>query len=82
MAIRSILWPLSIFCVHLVGIVYSYLVYFPRVGMLYQEKSGNPATRDFPCLMNQALDNKYGQTITVLASAGMATLTHFIDTRV
>jgi hypothetical protein len=30
-----ILWPFSIF--------HGYLVYFSRFGMLYQEKSGNPA---------------------------------------
>jgi hypothetical protein len=33
-AIVSILWPFGIFCGH--------LVYFPRFGILYQEKSGNP----------------------------------------
>jgi hypothetical protein len=31
----NILWPFDIFCGH--------LVYFPRFGILYQEKSGNPA---------------------------------------
>jgi hypothetical protein len=31
----AILWPFDIF--------YGYLVYFSRFGMLYQEKSGNPA---------------------------------------
>jgi hypothetical protein len=35
-AIWHILWPF--------GTLYFYLVYFSRVGMLYQEKSGNPAT--------------------------------------
>jgi hypothetical protein len=30
-----ILWPFDIF--------HTYLVYFSRFGMLYQEKSGNPA---------------------------------------
>jgi hypothetical protein len=34
MAIGNILWPFGIFCGH--------LVYFPRFGMLYLEKSGNP----------------------------------------
>jgi hypothetical protein len=34
-AILYSLWPLGIF--------YGYLVYFSRLGMLYQEKSGNPA---------------------------------------
>jgi hypothetical protein len=34
MGIWSILLPFGIF--------YGYLVYFPRFGMLYQEKSGNP----------------------------------------
>jgi hypothetical protein len=33
-AIGNILWPFGIFCGH--------LVYFPRFGILYQEKSGNP----------------------------------------
>jgi hypothetical protein len=32
MTIWSILWPVGIFCAH--------LVYFPRFGILYQEKSG------------------------------------------
>jgi hypothetical protein len=26
----------------LIGIVYGHLVYFPRFGMLYKKKSGNP----------------------------------------
>jgi hypothetical protein len=34
MDICSILWPFDLF--------YSHLVYFPRFGMLHQEKSGNP----------------------------------------
>jgi hypothetical protein len=34
--IRFILWSFGIFCGH--------LVYFPRLGMLYQEKSGNPVS--------------------------------------
>jgi hypothetical protein len=34
MAIWNILWPFGLF--------YGYLVYFSRIGMLYQEKSGNP----------------------------------------
>jgi hypothetical protein len=51
-AIWSILQPFGIFCGHLVyifviwyicGIFYGYLVYFSRFGILYQEKSGNPA---------------------------------------
>jgi hypothetical protein len=33
-AIEHILWPFGIFCGH--------LVFFPRFGILYQEKSGNP----------------------------------------
>jgi hypothetical protein len=35
MAIRLILWPIDIF--------YGYLEYIFCFGMLYQEKSGNPA---------------------------------------
>jgi hypothetical protein len=35
MAIGNILWPFGIFCGN--------LVYFPRFGILEQEKSGNPA---------------------------------------
>jgi hypothetical protein len=45
-----ILWPFGIFYGHLVYIFYGHLVYFwsiwyifSRFGMLYQEKSGNPA---------------------------------------
>jgi hypothetical protein len=34
-AMWYILWPFGIF--------YGYLVYFSRLGILYQEKSGNPA---------------------------------------
>jgi hypothetical protein len=34
-AICYTLWPFGIFCCH--------LVYFSRIGMPYQEKSGNPA---------------------------------------
>jgi hypothetical protein len=33
--IGNILWPFGIFCGH--------LVHIPRFGILYQEKSGNPA---------------------------------------
>jgi hypothetical protein len=35
-AIGNILWPFGIFCGH--------LAFSPRFGMLYNEKSGNPAT--------------------------------------
>jgi hypothetical protein len=35
MAIENIYWPFGIFCGN--------LVYFPRLGILDQEKSGNPA---------------------------------------
>jgi hypothetical protein len=34
MAIGNILWPFGVFCGN--------LVYFPRFGILVQEKSGNP----------------------------------------
>jgi hypothetical protein len=40
-AIWYILWPFGIFCGHLLYFIF--LVYFPQFGMLYQEKSGNPA---------------------------------------
>jgi ABC-type transporter Mla subunit MlaD len=30
------------YIVWLFGILYGYLVYFPHVGLLYQEKFGNP----------------------------------------
>jgi hypothetical protein len=36
-AVGNILWPFGVFCGH--------LVCFPRSGILYQEKSGNPATK-------------------------------------
>jgi hypothetical protein len=36
-AFGNILWSFDILCGH--------LVYFPRFGILYQEKSGNPGTR-------------------------------------
>jgi hypothetical protein len=42
MAISYILHPFGIFCDHLVYFMVIYLVIFPRFGMLYQEKSGNP----------------------------------------
>jgi hypothetical protein len=37
---------LTVFCyiLWIFGIVRGNLVYFPRFGILYQEKSGNPAT--------------------------------------
>jgi hypothetical protein len=61
MAIWYILWPFGIFCGHLVyfwlfGIFYghlvyfrlfTYVVYFSRFGLLYQEKSGNPGPMCF-----------------------------------
>jgi hypothetical protein len=37
MAIGYILWHFGIICGH--------LVYFPRFGLLYYEKSGNPALK-------------------------------------
>jgi hypothetical protein len=51
MDIWSILRPFYIFYAHLIYfmpivIFYGNLVYFPRFGILYQEKSGNPASRD------------------------------------
>jgi hypothetical protein len=36
-AIENMLWSFGIFCGH--------LVHFPRFGILYQEKSGNPVWR-------------------------------------
>jgi hypothetical protein len=39
-SIWYILWQLAI--------VYGYVVYFSRFGMLYQEKSGNPGSTTFP----------------------------------
>jgi hypothetical protein len=45
-----VLWPFGLFYSHLAcltgffGIFYGNLVYFPRFGKLYQEKSGNPAS--------------------------------------
>jgi hypothetical protein len=42
MTIRNVLRTFGIFCGH--------LVYFPRFGILYQEKSGNPAANFFPKL--------------------------------
>jgi hypothetical protein len=47
---------LECLCVEIVGIFYDYLVYFtviwlnlfPTLGMLYQEKSGNPSGRGKP----------------------------------
>jgi hypothetical protein len=38
MAIWYILWPFGIF--------YGHLVFFPRFGFLYQEKSGNPGKHE------------------------------------
>jgi hypothetical protein len=40
-AIGFILWSYLV-------IIFGLLIYFPRFGMLYQEKSGNPATHPFP----------------------------------
>jgi hypothetical protein len=42
MAIGSILRPFGIFYGHLVDFVAILVLWFPRFGMLYQEKSGNP----------------------------------------
>jgi hypothetical protein len=50
MYIWSILQPFGNFCGHF-GLFHGHLVYFPRFGMLYKEKSGNPAAGvDFPML--------------------------------
>jgi hypothetical protein len=55
MAISNIVWPFGIFYAHLAYfmgiwyilwafcILYGRLVYFSRFGMLYEDKSGNPA---------------------------------------
>jgi hypothetical protein len=43
MTIWSILRPFGIVCGHLAYVMVIWYV-FPRFGMLYQEKSGNPAT--------------------------------------
>jgi hypothetical protein len=51
--IWSILRPLGIFSGYLFGIIYDYLVYFPRFGMLYQKKSGIPCSIHF--LLNETL---------------------------
>jgi hypothetical protein len=40
MPIWSILWPFGNICGHF-GVFHGNLVYFPRFGMLYKEKSGN-----------------------------------------
>jgi hypothetical protein len=40
MFVWSILWPFDTFCGHLNG--YLVCISFARLGMLYQEKSGNP----------------------------------------
>jgi hypothetical protein len=41
-ALENILWPFGIFCGHLVYFVVIWCI-FPRFGILYKEKSGNPA---------------------------------------
>jgi hypothetical protein len=49
MAIWSILWPFGLFCSHLVYFVAIWFIswlLFSRFGMLYQNKSGNPADND------------------------------------
>jgi hypothetical protein len=49
-AIWDISWLFGTFCGHLVYFVaiwdisWLFGIFFPRFGMLYQEKSGNPAT--------------------------------------
>jgi hypothetical protein len=43
-AIGNILWPLGIYYGHLVYFMVIWYI-FPRFGILYQEKSGNPAAR-------------------------------------
>jgi hypothetical protein len=43
-AIGYILLPLGIFCTHLVYFMVIWYI-FPHFGMLYQEKSGNPALK-------------------------------------
>jgi hypothetical protein len=42
-AIWSILLPFGIFCFHWIYVMVIWYYIFPRFGMLYQEKSGNPA---------------------------------------
>jgi hypothetical protein len=46
MAILSILWPFGIFCGHLVYFMVIWNI-FSQFGMLYQEKSGNPAQNSY-----------------------------------
>jgi hypothetical protein len=43
-SICYILWPFVIFCGHLLYFVAIWYI-FPRFGMLYQEKSGNPEAK-------------------------------------
>jgi hypothetical protein len=56
-----IIWLLEYFTdiryiLRLLGIFYSYVVFFPRFGMLYQEKSGNPVSRDEKILTDALFD--------------------------
>jgi hypothetical protein len=41
-----ILLPFDIYCGHLVQESFSYVAYFSRFGILYQEKSGNPGRKN------------------------------------
>jgi hypothetical protein len=42
MAIWYTLWPFALFSSHFLPMYCGYLLFFPHVGILYQEKSGNP----------------------------------------
>jgi hypothetical protein len=51
--IQSIFLPFGIFYGHLIYVFCGHLVYFPRCGLFYQEKSGSPvAHRDFSLRCN------------------------------
>jgi hypothetical protein len=45
MAIWNILCPIGIFCIHMVHFVFIWYI-FSGFGIMYQEKSGNPAADD------------------------------------
>jgi hypothetical protein len=61
----SILQPFGLFYVYLVfiGIYCGNLVYFPRFGMLYQEKSGNPGCRYNNSKVNLIISDSSGSQI-------------------
>jgi hypothetical protein len=57
----SIWLPFDIFLGYLVYIFCGNLVYFPCIGILFQEKSGNPVCNDRPKVMTEGQGDQIGR---------------------